>query len=75
MKKYIHGWHIYLTVTFVLLGILISTQIQTQHRLMSDLSMQTTSDLSIMLKNLTEAANNALEIKPVSRINPLKLFS
>ena len=54
MKKYIHGWHIYLTVTFVLLGILISTQIQTQHRLMSDLSMQSTSDLSIMLKDLTD---------------------
>ena len=54
MKKYIHVWHIYLTVTFVLLGILISTQIQTQHRLMSDLSMQSTSDLSIMLKNLTD---------------------
>ena len=54
MKKYINGWHIYLAVTFVLLGILISTQIQTQHRLMSDLSMQTTSDLSIMLKNLTD---------------------
>ena len=54
MKKYIHGWHIYLTVTFVLLGILISTQIQTQHRLMSDLSMQSTSDLRIMLKNLTD---------------------
>ena len=54
MKKYIHGWHIYLTVTFVLLGILISTQIQTQHRLMSDLSMQSTSDLSIMLKNITD---------------------
>ena len=54
MKKYIHGWHIYLTVTFVLLGILISTQIQTQHRLMSDLSMQSTSDLSIMLKKLTD---------------------
>lgn len=54
MKKQIHGWHIYLAVTFILLGILISTQIQTQHRLMSDLSMQTTSDLSIMLKNLTD---------------------
>ena len=54
MKKYIHGWHIYLAVTFVLLGILISTQIQKQHRIMSDLSMQTTSDLSIMLKNLTD---------------------
>ncbi len=54
MKKRIHGWHIYLVVTFVLLGILISTQIQTQTRLMSDLSMQSTSDLSIMLKNLTD---------------------
>ena len=49
MKHKIHGWHIYLVVTFVLLGILISTQIQTQSRLMSDLSMQSTSDLSIML--------------------------
>ncbi|MBQ5681945.1 MAG: DUF881 domain-containing protein [Peptococcaceae bacterium] len=54
MKHKIHGWHIYLVVTFVLLGILISTQIQTQSRLMSDLSMQSTSDLSIMLKNLTD---------------------
>ena len=54
MKNKIHGWHIYLVVTFVLLGILISTQIQTQSRLMSDLSMQSTSDLSIMLKNLTD---------------------
>lgn len=54
MRKYIHGWQIYLAVTFILLGIMISTQIQTQNRLMSDLSMQTTSDLSIMLKNLTD---------------------
>ena len=54
MKKKIHGWHVYLVITFVLLGILISTQIQTQNRLMSDLSMQSTSDLSIMLKNLTD---------------------
>ncbi len=54
MKNKIHGWHIYLVVTFVLLGILISTQIQTQSRLMSDLSMQSASDLSIMLKNLTD---------------------
>ncbi len=54
MKKRIHGWHIYLAVTFVLLGLLISTQIQTQNRLMSDLSLQSTSDLSIMLKNLTD---------------------
>ena len=56
MKKirHIHGWQIYLAVTFILLGILISTQIQTQNRLMSDLTMQSTSDLSIMLKNLTD---------------------
>lgn len=54
MKQKIHGWHIYLVVTFILLGILISTQLQTQSRLMSDLSMQTTSNLSIMLKNLTD---------------------
>ena len=54
MKNKIHGWHIYLVVTFVLLGILISTQIHTQNRLLSDLSMQSTSDLSIMLKNLTD---------------------
>lgn len=53
-KKKIHGWQIYLAVTFVLLGIMISTQIQTQTRLMSDLSLQSTSDLSIMLKNLTD---------------------
>lgn len=54
MKTRIHGWHIYLAVTFILLGLLISTQIQTQNRLMSDLSLQSTSDLSIMLKNLTD---------------------
>ena len=54
MKNKVHGWHIYLVVTFVLLGILISTQIHTQNRLLSDLSMQSTSDLSIMLKNLTD---------------------
>lgn len=54
MKNKIQGWHVYLIVTFVLLGILISTQIQTQSRLMSDLSMQSTSNLSIMLKNLTD---------------------
>lgn len=54
MKNKIRGWHVYLAITFVLLGILISTQIQTQSRLMSDLSMQSTSNLSIMLKNLTD---------------------
>ena len=54
MKKHIHGCQIYLAITFILLGIMISTQIQTQNRLMSDLSLQSTSDLSIMLKNLTD---------------------
>lgn len=54
MKKRIHGWQIYLAVTFVLLGILISTQVQTQHRLDSDLASQSTSDLTIMVKNLTD---------------------
>ena len=53
-RFHIHGWHIYLVVTFVLLGIMISTQIHTQNRLLSDLSMQSTSNLSIMLKNLTD---------------------
>ena len=53
-RKYIHGWQIYLAVTFILLGLMISMQIQTQDRLASDLSMQSTSDLSIMLKNLTD---------------------
>lgn len=52
--KRIHGWQIYLAATFVLLGILISTQIQTQNRLDSDLASQSTSDLSIMFKNLTD---------------------
>ncbi len=54
MKKRIHGWQIYLAITFVLLGFLISTQIQTQNRLDSDLASQSTSDLTIMFKNLTE---------------------
>ena len=54
MKKHVHGWQVYLAITFILLGILISTQIQTQNRLMSDLASQSTSDLSIMLKNLTD---------------------
>ena len=54
MKKKIHGWQVYLAITFVLLGILISTQIQTQNRLDSDLSSQSTSNLTIMIKNLTE---------------------
>ena len=54
MKKRIHGWQIYLAVTFILLGILISTQVQTQNRLDSDLASQSTSDLTIMIKNLTD---------------------
>lgn len=52
--KILHGWQVYLAVTFILLGVLISMQLQTQNRLMSDLTMQSTSDLSIMLKNLTD---------------------
>ncbi len=54
MKKRIHGWQIYLAVTFILLGVLISTQIQTQNRLDSDLASQSASDLTIMIKNLTD---------------------
>ena len=54
MKKKIHGWQIYLAVTFILLGLLISTQIQTQNRLDSDLASQSASDLTIMVKNLTD---------------------
>lgn len=54
MQKKIHGWQIYLAVTFILLGLLISTQIHTQNRLDSDLASQSTSDLTIMIKNLTD---------------------
>ena len=54
MDKKIHGWQIYLAITFILLGLLISTQIQTQNRLDSDLASQSTSDLTIMIKNLTD---------------------
>ena len=54
MGKKIHGWQIYLAITFILLGLLISTQIQTQNRLDSDLASQSTSDLTIMIKNLTD---------------------
>ncbi len=54
MDRKIHGWQIYLAVTFILLGLLISTQIHTQNRLDSDLASQSTSDLTIMIKNLTD---------------------
>jgi len=54
MDKKIHGWQIYLAITFILLGLLISTQIQTQNRLDSDLASQSTSDLTIMIKNLAD---------------------
>ena len=54
MDKKIHGWQIYLAITFILLGLLISTQIQTQNRLDSDLASQSISDLTIMIKNLTD---------------------
>ena len=51
MKK---TWQIPLTITFILLGILLSTQLQTQNRLAADLSQQNISDLTIMVKNLSE---------------------
>lgn len=52
--KRTHGWMIYLTVTFVLLGIMLSLQVQTHYRLSSDLAAQSTSELTIMLKNLSD---------------------
>lgn len=51
-KKY--GWQIYLAATFILFGIMISIQTQTQTRLASELAYQSTSDLTIMLKNLSD---------------------
>lgn len=47
-------WQLSLTITFLLLGILISAQLQTQNRLASSLSQQSTTDLTIIVKNLTE---------------------
>ena len=64
MKKHIHGWQIYLAITFILLGIMISTQIQTQNRLMSDLSLQSTSDQTDYLYNANIAANVASAVAP-----------
>ena len=51
-KKY--GWHIYLAATFILFGIMLSIQTQTQNRLASELAYQSTADLTIMLKNLSD---------------------
>ena len=51
-KKY--GWQIYLAATFILFGIMLSIQTQTQNRLASELAYQSTADLTIMLKNLSD---------------------
>lgn len=65
MKK---TWQIPLTITFILLGILLSTQLQTQNRLASDLSQQSISELTIMVKNLTEKRQSlALEINELQK--------
>lgn len=47
-------WQLSLTITFLLLGILISAQLQTQNRLASSLTEQSTTDLTIIVKNLTD---------------------
>lgn len=47
-------WHITLAVAMLVLGILISAQLQTQSRLELDLSSQSSSDLTIMINNLSE---------------------
>lgn len=52
MKK--SYWQIPLTIAFILLGVIISAQIQTQNRLEANLSIQSSSDLSIIFKNLSE---------------------
>lgn len=54
-------WQLSLTITFLLLGILISAQLQTQNRLASSLSQQTTTDLTIIVKNLTEKRQSLLQ--------------
>lgn len=53
-SRKLHGWLIYLAITFILLGMMISIQAQTQNRLTSDLAAQSTTDLTIMLKNLSD---------------------
>ena len=50
----IKGWHIYLAITFILLGLLITMQLETQTRLSADLSNQSQSDLTVLVKNLSD---------------------
>ena len=52
--KRLHGWHVYLAITFILFGLLITMQIETQTRLSADLSNQSQSDLTVLVKNLTD---------------------
>ena len=48
------NWHITLAIAMLVLGILIFAQLQTQSRLELDLSTQSSSDLTIMINNLSE---------------------
>ncbi|MDK2822728.1 MAG: hypothetical protein PWQ67_2084 [Clostridia bacterium] len=48
------SWQLPITIVLVFLGILLSAQLQTQTRVLSDLSMQKTEDLITMVRNLTE---------------------
>lgn len=54
MPHHKRKWHITLAVALMILGILISAQLQTQNRLEVDLSSQNSSDLVIMINNLSE---------------------
>lgn len=46
------SWQIPVFITFLLLGILISVQFRTQQTFLSDLSLQKTEDLVLMMKSL-----------------------
>lgn len=54
MPHHKRKWHITLAAALLIFGILISAQIQTQNRLEVDLSSQNSSDLIIMINNLSE---------------------
>ncbi len=54
MPHHKRKWHITLAAALMILGILISAQLQTQNRLEVDLSSQNSSDLVIMINNLSE---------------------
>ena len=61
-------WHLTLALALLVLGILISAQIQTQNRLELDLSAQTSSDLTIMVNNLSEKRQSlSLEVSRLER--------